>query len=209
MTSIKDPTRLGRLLVVWLQAFFAARLLLIAVMGTNLLAYYGWVPDTFPYEALALAAKLTTWVNLGVHFVAGALSLIWIYRVSGNASRLAGRLPISPGWAVGWYFVPVGAFWKPFEAIEQAWKVSTAPLAWRSVPTPALLRWWWGFWIGAGVLATVFGVAQRYASTDQAFASVMLIAISLTVLVQCVSFAKIVRRLGALQAAPVDLEVFD
>ena len=41
MKSIKDPTRLGRLLVVWLWAFFAARLLLIAVMGTNLLAYHG------------------------------------------------------------------------------------------------------------------------------------------------------------------------
>ncbi len=209
MTSMKDPTPLGGALVKALWAFFAARLFLIAVMGVNLLAYHGRVPDDFSYEALGMAAKVAQWVNLGVHLVAGVLSLVWIHRVSRNANRLAGGLPISPGWAVGWYFVPVGAFWKPFEAVEQAWKASVAPTAWRSVPTPALLRWWWGFWIGAGVLAAVFGVLHRYANTDQAFGSIMLILISLLVLGQCVLFARIVRQLGALQAAPVNLEVFD
>jgi hypothetical protein len=209
MKSIKDPTRLGGALVWALWAFFAARLLMIGTMGVNLLAYNGWAPDDFSYEALGMAAKVTQWVNLAAQFVAGVLSLVWIHRVSRNANRLAGGLPISPGWAVGWYFVPVGAFWKPFEAVEQAWKASVAPAAWRSVPTPALLRWWWGFWIGAGVLSAVFGVLHRYAGTSQGFDSVMLILVSLLVLGQCVLLARIVRRLGALQAAPLNLEVFD
>lgn len=209
MKPIKDPTRLGSALIKAIWAFLAARVLLIAVMGVNLAAYYGKVPDSFSYEALGVAAKATQWMNLGAQLVTGVLSLVWIHRVSRNANRLAGGLPISPGGAVGWYFVPVGAFWKPFEAVEQAWKASSAPLAWRAVRTPSLLRWWWGFWIGAGVVSTVFGVLHRYAITDQAFGSIMLILISLLVLGQCVLFARVVRRLGALQAKPVDLEVFD
>ncbi len=208
MTEIKAPTRLARLLVGWIWAFFAVRLVLVAVMAVNLLAFYGHVPEHFPYPALMLAAKLTMWGNLGVHFVAGLLSLIWIHRMSRNANILTGGLPISPGWAVGWYFVPIGALWKPFEAIEQAWQASTKPLAWRSVPTPPLLRWWWGLWLGAGAVSTVLGMSQRSGNKDQAADSILLVVISALVMVQCVLFSRIVRRLSDLQAAS-SLDVFD
>jgi len=34
----------------------------------------------------------------------------WIYRASVNAHAISNLLTISPGWAVGWYFVPVMSF---------------------------------------------------------------------------------------------------
>jgi Domain of unknown function (DUF4328) len=143
MTPIKSPAGLAKLVIAATWAFCAMKVALIGTMAVNLLALSGRVPATFSYATLRQIVGLSVIGNLSVQVVAGVLSLVWIYRINRNAQRLTRySLPISSGWAVGWYFVPIGALWKPFEAIEQAWQASTSPTAWRSVPTPALLRWW-------------------------------------------------------------------
>jgi hypothetical protein len=210
MTSIKSPTRLTRFVIAATWAFFGMKFAFVLVMAVNLIALLGHVPSTFPYPAFGQIVQLSAWGNLSFQFVAGVAALIWIYRVSRNAQRLAGNtLPISPGWAVGWYFVPIGALWKPFEAIEQTWKASSAPMAWRSVPTPQLIRWWWGFWLAGGIAGGVFGFLKQVGVEDKTFASLALILISAIVMGQCVLFNRLVRRLGDLQTSAVDVRVFD
>ncbi|MGR4862405.1 DUF4328 domain-containing protein [Caulobacter sp. LARHSG274] len=190
--------------------FCAMKLFLIGVMAINLVALVGWAPETFPYATFQEVVGLLALGNLTVQFVAGVLSLIWIYRVSKNAQRRTGHsLPISPGWAVGWYFIPIGALWKPFEAIEQTWKASIAPLAWRAVPTPSLLRWWWGVWLAGGVAGGLFGFLGQMGMKSQIFTSSMLIVISAIVVGQCVLFNRVVRRLTDLQTSTIDVGVFD
>ena len=53
----------------------------------------------------------------------------------------------APGWAVGWYFVPIAWFWKPYQAMREIWRASVNPSNWRGAPVSPLLRWWWGLWI--------------------------------------------------------------
>jgi hypothetical protein len=210
MTSIKDPTRLAKFVIGATWAFLAMKLAFMGVMAVNLVALFGWVPPAFPYEAFGQIARLSVKGNLSFQFIAGVLSLAWIYRVSRNAQRLARYgLPISSGWAVGWYFVPIGALWKPFEAIEQTWKASTAPAAWRSVPTPPLLRWWWGFWLAGGVAGGLLGLLKQVGGTSQAVKTIALIAISALVVGQCILFTRVVRQLTNLQTSVVDIDVFD
>jgi hypothetical protein len=73
------------------------------------------------------------------------LFFCWVYRAAANSRALGAHTTISPGWAVGWYFIPIANLWKPYEAMREIWKTSSSPLAWQSQPTPALLSWWWSF----------------------------------------------------------------
>ena len=210
MTSRKNTTRLAGFVIAATWTFCTMKIVLIGVMAINLTALLSWVPKTFPFATFQRVVGFVALGNLGFQFIAGVLSLVWIYRVSRNAQRRAGyALPISPGWAVGWYFVPIGALWKPFEAIEQTWKASVAPLAWRSVPTPALLRWWWGVWLAGGAAGGLLGFLGQLGLKSQMFTNVMLIVISAVVVGQCVLFNRIVRRLTDLQTLALDVGVFD
>jgi hypothetical protein len=56
-------------------------------------------------------------------------------------------LTISPPWAVGWFFVPIAALWKPFQAVREVWQVGVDRGGWQAVPVPGLLRWWWGLYL--------------------------------------------------------------
>jgi hypothetical protein len=48
----------------------------------------------------------------------------WIYRTNANAHLLGGDMTISPGWSVGWYFVPVANLFKPYEGMKETWFAS-------------------------------------------------------------------------------------
>ncbi len=210
MTPIKSPARLAGLVIAATWTFCAMKVVMIAVMAINLAVLFGWAPATFPYGTFGRFVGVSVVGNLGVQVVASVLSLVWIHRVALNAQRLARySLPISSGWAVGWYFIPVGALWKPFEAIEQTWKASLSPQAWRSVPTPSLLRWWWGFWLAGGAAGGLFGFLTKMGVKNQVFSSMALIVISALIVGQCVLFNRVVRRLTDLQTSAVDVGVFD
>jgi cell division protein FtsL len=82
--------------------------------------------------------------------------LMWVYRANGNARALgATGMRFTPGWAVGWYFVPVYNLWRPHQAMAEMWKTSANPLDWRAERTSPLLPWWWVLWIGSGLFAWV------------------------------------------------------
>ncbi|MBP1474614.1 DUF4328 domain-containing protein [Frateuria sp. MAH-13] len=72
----------------------------------------------------------------------------WVYRAACNVRALGARgLDDSPGWAVGWYAVPVMNLVRPLRAMTQIWLGSEAPARWQKLGTPSLLRVWWVFWI--------------------------------------------------------------
>lgn len=49
----------------------------------------------------------------------------------------------TPGWAVGWYFIPIANLWKPFAAMRDIVATSTSGQALPSF----LLPMWWALWI--------------------------------------------------------------
>ena len=74
--------------------------------------------------------------------------LVWIYRANYNARQLgATTMEFTPGWSVGWFFIPIGNLWKPFQAVKQIWQASKSAEDWKEQKAPALLRWWWFFWL--------------------------------------------------------------
>jgi hypothetical protein len=52
--------------------------------------------------------------------------LMWIHRVSKNLYPLgAVGQRFSPGWAVGWWFVPVMFFFRPYQVMGEIWRGSS------------------------------------------------------------------------------------
>ncbi len=70
---------------------------------------------------------------------------MWIYRAAANVDlAMVQGFRYTPGWAVGWYFIPLANFYKPFAAMRQIWNASNGGRYLdRSEP---LLVYWWGMW---------------------------------------------------------------
>lgn len=96
-------------------------------------------------------------IRLIIFVVSGILILKWIYRANFNARQLgAYEMQFTPGWSIGWYFIPFANLWKPYQAMKEIWKASTNPQDWKSQAVPSLLGWWWFFWI----VSNMFGNAS-------------------------------------------------
>jgi len=80
--------------------------------------------------------------------VTAVLFLRWVYRANQNVRALGAQgLGITPGWAVGYFFVPIFSLWRPYQAMRDLWKASKNPNAWQSVVPGSILQLWWLFWI--------------------------------------------------------------
>jgi uncharacterized membrane protein len=72
----------------------------------------------------------------------------WIVRANKNVRALgASGLRVTPGWAVGYFFVPIVSLWKPYQAMKDLWRASQNPAAWTSTATGFLLPAWWTLWL--------------------------------------------------------------
>ena len=79
----------------------------------------------------------------------------WIYRASVNAHAITDEMTISPGWAVGWYFIPFANLFKPFQAMREIWHASHETFGGYEERTPQILGWWWGLWLVNGVIGNI------------------------------------------------------
>lgn len=151
-------------------------------------------------EALAALASL---LSLAVYAVAGFLTLKWIYRVSRNAKIIAPDKTVSAGWAVGWYFVPVAAAFMPFKSMRETWQISHSPEAWREVRVPALLRWWWGLYLGSSIVGGLSARLDIRAATvgDMAMANLLAMLTTPISIALCLVLMRVVRRISVFQAA--------
>lgn len=140
MYEAKDLTGLTRIATWLLWAYMIVN----AVAQTG--SFYtdvisGRAPSTLaPTDVITLASIL-------LFVIMGIVVLRWIYRASVNAHAAAPGLTITPGWAVGWYFVPIAAFWKPFQGMKEIWLGSHYGANWEAGHASDLLNWWWGLFI--------------------------------------------------------------
>src|SRR5262249_38362226 len=94
---------------------------------------------------------------------------VWIYRANYNARQLgATGMKFSPGWAVGWYFIPIANLWKPYQAMCEIWQASAAPASWQHQTRGSILQLWWAFFLLSNCIATAcFGLSLRAPSTSE------------------------------------------
>jgi hypothetical protein len=92
--------------------------------------------------------------------------LVWQHRGQANLHALSIRgLTFSPGWAVGWWLIPVANLWKPFQTVRELWKASSGDEAWWRIATWPVIGWWWACWIAFNIL---YNATIRFWGSDSA-----------------------------------------
>lgn len=106
-------------------------------------------------------AGLLALLSLPVFLATIVVFLVWRHRVQANlqGALLVRGLEYTPGWAVGWWFVPIANLFKPKQAMNEAWMatdpdVAPGSTAWRT-KAPAMLSWWWACWLLGNVFINV------------------------------------------------------
>ena len=89
-------------------------------------------------------------------------SIRWIMRAQKNLPVLGARgMTITPGWAAGWFFIPIANYWKPYEAMKQLWQASATAKAgspgstWKTAPVPPFMVGWWTLWVITNIAASI------------------------------------------------------
>ena len=57
----------------------------------------------------------------------------FIGRISTQGNLEPQGMKFSPGWSVGFYFIAILGFWKPYQAMKEIWQASKNPSSWQSV----------------------------------------------------------------------------
>lgn len=139
--------------VVWLLADFG-----VMIGAALTIAGLGGTGAIWSQAALQRVDSFTvaTGIFFGLASIASAIFVgRWIYRASENAHALSDEMTISPGWAVGWYFVPFATLFKPYQAMREIWQASLAPHNPGSVQSPPIMQIWWMLWIATSILGNI------------------------------------------------------
>jgi hypothetical protein len=143
-----------------------------------------------------------------IHTAAYIFGGMWIYRAACNVRALGAQgLDDKPGWAVGWYFVPLMNLVMPFRALQQIWQGSRSPRQWKKLPTPGLLRWWWGLWLAVNFLGMGAGIVAARAKLHSTDIPGLIQGVQantashILTMVTCFVFLAVVMRIARMQAS--------
>jgi hypothetical protein len=108
---------------------------------------------------------------LGLVLTAATLPVfgVWILRAHRNLPGLGAKdLDVSPGWALGWFFVPFANLWMPYRAMRTLWRASHDAARWQLQAVPWWVTLWWVAWLARQVLGTSMAMRGPSASAIQA-----------------------------------------
>lgn len=112
-------------------------------------------------EAMTYAGVFLVLISVPVFIATVVLFCCWIFRANKNAQALGVTdMPISAGWSVGWWFIPIANLFKPYQATKEIYQASDPDYGlddWRSAPVPATLRWWWAAWLIGNFVGEIDG----------------------------------------------------
>ncbi|MHC4755351.1 MAG: DUF4328 domain-containing protein [Planctomycetota bacterium] len=130
--------------------------------------------------------------QFGVAIITGISFLVWVHRANYNVRKLgAQNMKFTPGWAVGWFFVPIASLWKPYLVMKEIWENSREPNDHdRSGIT--LLNIWWMLFLVSIIFTNVASKASvRAEEIEEIMRSTMLLIVAdfLGILVAVAIFA--------------------
>ena len=132
-------------------------IVIIRALGLATRAAGGYAPSAADVASYSDDQQtLTSYIGLCIIVLAIAF-LVWLSRTVDNVPPLAGGTPSeSPRQSVGWWFVPIANFWKPYTIVREAWDRLSVPAR------PSGGYWvelWWLALLGGFLIDKVAGVA--------------------------------------------------
>ena len=196
MEGFRDPAGATR----------AATVALYLYMAVDLLAALLRVGDRTLGGPADLASIPLLFVLLACFILVGR----WIYLTNANAHLLLGEeMTITPGWSVGWFFIPFANLIKPYEGVKETWRASHAAGGLHEETESALLPWWWGLWLLTNILSNIAAWAGGgiEAPPSDGIVWLELVTALLNVPV-CLILIRLMRRLARAQTLAVQVSAF-
>jgi Domain of unknown function (DUF4328) len=105
----------------------------------------------------------------GIGIVTGITFLKWVYRAYKNIKGFGAEgLRFSPGWAVGYYFIPILSLIRPVQVMSEIWRASDDPENWPRRPGSRLIATWWTlFLLYTGVTQVSLEIVIQASTNDQ------------------------------------------
>lgn len=159
----KDPSSLTKFLktMLWVALGISIISLISDFMQMNLLS-----SGTFSQAAAESndsRQQIMGILEMVVFIITGISFLRWIHRANSNCHEFEAQdMEFTPGWSIGYYFIPFINLYKPYRAMKEIWKVSINPANWQNESGSALLGWWWALWLVYNFLGqVVFRMSMR------------------------------------------------
>ena len=98
--------------------------------------------------------------------------LMWMNRAAWNVRALnpGAVFTFTPGWCVGWWFIPFANLSKPYYAMKEIAQASLATTepghrefpasTWMTVAPPTILSVWWAAWIASNIVERIASKAE-------------------------------------------------
>ena len=120
-----------------------------------------------------LIQQLIGIIQFSLFIITSIVFLRWIYFSNSNSRSLgASGMQFTPGWSIGYYFVPFLNFYNPYRAMKEIWKTSKDPKNWEMIKTPSLFPQWWTLWIISSISANLsFRLSMRAEELNELFVS--------------------------------------
>jgi hypothetical protein len=143
---------------ILISVVFAVQCLLDATLFSEL-----WVDEDLPANAIEWAwiafSALAGLIYLPLFVITVVFYCLWISQANKNARALGAQgMEFTPGWAVGWWFVPIANLVKPYQAVSEVYKASdpeAKPGSWQFGDMPSLFGLWWAAWIIGNILSNI------------------------------------------------------
>jgi len=168
--EIRPLSKLGKPLRLLLKTNIAITLIAVLIglydyyTYTTLPAGFDSNETIFPSD---IAVAVVGVVQTVLLIIIGIVFLLWIYRINKNLHTLSDQqMRFSPGWSVGWYFIPIANLFKPYQVMKEIWYVSQK----NKTTTHSLVSWWWFLWIVSAIVGRLAAKLSMRAETTEDYA---------------------------------------
>lgn len=197
-TYTKDPRALTSFVVkmLWIGLGMEVGMILFTLVE------FGLLHSTISDEQLSswyMVYGLFGLAYMLVFLVTAIPFLKWQYRANVNCRGFGAELTYSPGWTVGYYFIPIICWIRPYQVMSQIWRASDNPSDFEAAETPKFLNTWWTLWVISSILGNV-SMRLPVDTIDELKVSSVVTLIQASIGIALVLFAiKVIKGIAALQ----------
>ena len=207
----KDPRSLTKFTVIFLWTSLAVELvgalfcgykLALLVMGTT-----SWRTFYSESSPLVMTDLLLAFIGILIFLVTAVTFLRWVHRANKNSHGFgAADMRFTPGWCVGYYFIPILNLFRPYQCMKEIHQVSQDPVNWKAQKASSMVSQWWALWILSMIINRI---DFQYALTAESFEDLS-VSFAVTVvarvigIVLCVSAIRMVKEIATNQQTLVE-----